>query len=87
VNATHYEIARRRVDDAFRALIRAQKACDKTCAARAALPAGSSRAKVTTANARWMSACEERYRREQALRDLGVDLAIVWTMSGIGGAA
>lgn len=88
--AYRFIIARQNVDIAFRALINAQRACDKACAARAALPAGSSRAKVTTANARWMSACEERDRREQALRDLGVDLSIATTAhvgAGIRGAA
>lgn len=34
----------------------------KASAAREALPAGSSRAKVTTANAKWARAAEERER-------------------------
>lgn len=34
---------------------------------RTALPAGSSRAKVTSANARWISAAEERDRLEALL--------------------
>ena len=43
---------------------------EKWMAKRSALPAGSSRAKVTTANARWMSACEVRDRVAQRLYDL-----------------
>lgn len=43
---------------------------EKWMAKRAALPSGSSRAKVTTANARWMSACEVRDRVAQRLYDL-----------------
>ncbi len=34
----------------------------KTSEARRALPPGSSRARVTTANARWATACEARDR-------------------------
>jgi hypothetical protein len=50
-----------------KALRLAQKASDRAAAARAALPPGSSRAKVTTANARWMRAAEERDRALSAL--------------------
>lgn len=64
------------IASAFRALAAAQRACDKRTAARAALPAGSSRARVTTANARWARACEQRDLCEKALRDLGVDLDV-----------
>lgn len=39
----------------------------KASAAREALPAGSSRAKVTTANARWARAAEERDRLFEAI--------------------
>jgi hypothetical protein len=45
-----------------RELARAQRASEKASAARAALPPGSSRARVTTANARWMRAAEHRDR-------------------------
>ncbi len=45
-----------------RELARAQKASERASAARAALPPGSSRARVTTANARWMRAAEHRDR-------------------------
>ncbi len=43
-----------------RELKAAERASEKACAARAALPPGSSRARVTTANARWMRAAEYR---------------------------
>jgi hypothetical protein len=36
---------------------------EKAAAARAALPPGSTRARVTSANARWMRAAEARDRR------------------------
>lgn len=51
-----------------RELVAAQARSTKASEARLALPAGSSRARVTTANARWMRASEERDRREAALR-------------------
>lgn len=58
--------------DAFLALDRDHRrlsaAVVRTSNARAALPPGSSRARVTTANARWSTACEARDRREAALR-------------------
>ncbi len=68
--------ARIAIDVAFKNLLDAQRRSDRATEARSALPAGASRARVTTANARWMSAAEERDRCEQALRDLGVDLSI-----------
>lgn len=37
--------------------------------ARFRLPTGASRSRVTTANARWATACEARDRREQELRE------------------
>lgn len=46
---------------------RLYKKSAKAAEARSALPPGSSRAKVTTANARWMGAAEAR---DRALRDL-----------------
>lgn len=45
------------------------KASEKAAEARSRLPAGSSRAKVTTANARWARAAEARDARERWLRD------------------
>jgi hypothetical protein len=43
-------------------LARAEKASAKAAERRAALPPGSSRARVTTANARWATAAEHRDR-------------------------
>lgn len=51
------------------AFVRAQEASLRASKARASLPAGSSRAKVTTANARWSSAAEERDRLAADLPD------------------
>ncbi len=45
-----------------RAYLAAVRASQRAADARAALPIGSSRAKVTTANARWTRAAEERDR-------------------------
>ncbi len=45
------------------------KASEKAAAARSRLPAGSTRAKVTTANARWARAAEARDARERVLRE------------------
>jgi hypothetical protein len=45
-----------------RELAAAQRASERAAQARAALPAGSSRARVTTANAKWMRAAEHRDR-------------------------
>lgn len=50
-----------------RAEAKAQKACDT----RAALPPGSSRARVTTANARWATAAEAR---DRALADVRAEI-------------
>ena len=41
---------------------RAERDVTRTSEARRRLPIGSTRARVTTANARWASACEERQR-------------------------
>lgn len=46
----------------------AQKKSEAAAQARAKLPPGSSRARVTTANARWMRAAEHRDRIDQQLR-------------------
>lgn len=40
----------------------------RACEARSNLPAGCSRARVTTANARWATKAEARDRRMMALR-------------------
>lgn len=55
--------------DASRELRAARARTRKRGEARAALPPGSTRARVTTANARWMRSAEEADRIERALRD------------------
>jgi len=73
----------RSVHTAFNALINAQKASTKASDARFALPAGSSRAKVTTANARWMRASEDRDRQAERLRkELLAALALLGPLGG-----
>lgn len=52
------------------ALARLTAASAKACSARAALPPGSSRARVTTANARWASAAEARDRCQERIEAL-----------------
>lgn len=47
-----------------------QKKCDRLTEARFALPPGSSRARVTTANARWSRAAEARDRLAGLVREL-----------------
>jgi hypothetical protein len=58
----------------LRELCRAEAQVAKTSAARRDLPAGSSRPRVTTANARWMTACEHRDRILRMLSEQGVVL-------------
>lgn len=58
-----------------RALAKANAESQRWAEKRATLPAGSSRAKVTTANARWMSACESRDRVAQRLFNLTGEVA------------
>ena len=53
----------------------AHRSMERTSARRRDLPVGSSRAKVTTANARWWTCCEEwdrvcGYAREEGLDHL-----------------
>lgn len=50
-----------------KALVAAQKATEKASAARARLLPGSTRARVTTANANWARAAEARDIAESAL--------------------
>ncbi len=52
-----------------RELARAEAKSRLAAEARAGLPAGSSRAKVTTANARWARAAERRDRIARQLAD------------------
>lgn len=62
------------ISAAFRELAKAQEVCDRWTEKRSKMQPGvDSRAKLSTVAARWASACEERDRREQALRDLGVE--------------
>ena len=58
------------IADAERELAKAKAKSLAASEARCALPPGSSRARVTTANARWMAAAEHRDRCEQRLADL-----------------
>ena len=58
-----------------RALTKANAESQRWGEKRRALPAGSSRAKVTAANARWISACEVRDRIAQKLFDLTGEVA------------
>ena len=53
-----------------RELARLTKASEKACRARGALPPGSSRARVTTANARWARAAEARDRVQEMVAKL-----------------
>lgn len=56
--------------------IKAADASSRASAARRDLPPGSSRAKVTTLNARWSSAAEERDRLALAMGVEGVDFVM-----------
>lgn len=58
---------RPRQSDTMRAYLRAVEESRRACDARMALPPGSSRAKVTRLNARWMLLAEERDRLAAAL--------------------
>lgn len=77
MNTTQLKHARKTIDEAFARLIAAQTKSERTSLVRLSLPAGSSRARVTTANARWMRASEDRDRCEQRLRDLGIDVVSI----------
>lgn len=57
---------------ALKAYVRLSKQSAKLAAARSALPAGSSRARVTSANARWARVAEERERVGKILDSYGV---------------
>jgi len=48
----------------------------RLCRARSELPAGSTRARITTANARWARAAEERGRLAKLLGEAGIDTGI-----------
>lgn len=53
-----------------KALKAAEAKSKKLSEARMRLPAGTSRAQVTTANARWARAAEERERLQQAMTEM-----------------
>ena len=57
----------------LRELRAAFRARSRASARRRDLPVGSSRARLTTANARWMTACEEWDRVEKKARDAGME--------------
>lgn len=57
-----------KIADLSKQLVEAQKKVQRTSEARMNLPPGSSRAKVTTYNARWMAICEHRDRLDGQLR-------------------
>jgi hypothetical protein len=59
-----------------RDLARSEAKSARLCAARAALPPGSSRARVTTANARWARAAEERDRLLRAVELAEAQLSV-----------
>lgn len=60
-------MTKHRPSEPVRRYLDAMRASQRAADARAALPLGSSRAKVTTANARWSRAAEERARLWAAL--------------------
>lgn len=57
-------------------LKKAQAKSLKCAAARHRLPIGSSRARVTTANARWASAAEERDKLQEKVERLEKELSL-----------
>ena len=63
--------------DIVRELKAAERASQKACSARANLPSGSSRARVTTANARWMRAAEYRDLLQARLVEIDAQAAEV----------
>jgi hypothetical protein len=62
---------------AERELLKAERDSKKACMARGALVPGSSRARLTTANARWMILAEHRDRMIQRVDSLGGDSAAI----------
>lgn len=57
------------LDQLRKALAAAEAKSARLCEARASLPAGASRARVTSANARWASAAEERDRIRRQIEE------------------
>lgn len=64
-----------RLSENLRDYLAACRASQKVCDARAALPIGSSRARVTTLNARWSNAAETRDRLAAFLTPEELDYA------------
>ena len=60
----------------------AEVAMLKASAARRDLPPNPSRARVTTANARWSTKCEQRDRVEARLVAAGVDMNVAREVAG-----
>jgi hypothetical protein len=58
----------------FRALADAQRKSEAAMEARMGLRAGTTRARSTTANARWARAAEHRDRLLEQIAALGIDL-------------
>lgn len=54
-------------------LAKAERALEKASKARAGMPPGSTRARITTANARWSSAAEHKKRIQDKLDELKGD--------------
>lgn len=71
---THEEIERE-LESLRSDLVRLTKASARACERRSALPPGSSRARVTTANARWALAAEARDRCQERIEKLEAELA------------
>lgn len=61
------------IQRAERDLVKAEQASKRACVRRGDLPAGSSRAAITTANARWMVLSEHRDRLILKFEALGGD--------------
>lgn len=60
----------RAIAKATRELVKAEAASERAMDRRMNLPSGSSRARITTANARWATAAEERDRVAARLAQL-----------------
>lgn len=70
-----------RAIECLRELRRTHAKLERASEARRALPPGSSRARVTTANARWATASEAHERARAAFRGAVFELGIVDTRS------
>jgi hypothetical protein len=70
LTSAYEALGRKRLE---RMLAAAERKSERAADARRALPPGSSRARVTTANARWARAAEERERIVIALSALATE--------------